>query len=86
MPIARYLTRFEETWSWRARAACRGADPTLFFKPDNEPRARAAHRERLAKQICHTCPVMLACRSHSVHAGESHGIWGGLTAIERRGL
>lgn len=86
MPPTRYLTRFEETWSWRASAACREADPTLFFQPDKEPKAHTAHRERLAKQICQTCPVMLACRGHAVRAGESHGIWGGLTAIERREL
>ncbi|MUM03956.1 MULTISPECIES: WhiB family transcriptional regulator [unclassified Mycolicibacterium] len=59
---------------------------TLFYQPDNEPRANTAHRERLAKQICRTCPVMLTCRGHAVRAGESHGIWGGLTAIERRDL
>lgn len=70
---------------WQARAACRDADPDLFFPetggPDN------GTNEALA--ICATCPVIAQCRAYAdrveARYGQSpHGVWGGSTADERR--
>jgi len=72
-----------ERWDWQLAAACRGLDSSLFFPPDGE-RARArARRIALAKSICAGCPVLTDCRSYAVAAGETCGIWGGLTEDER---
>ena len=35
------------------------------------------------KAVCWTCPVRRACLAYALDAGESFGIWGGLTAKER---
>jgi WhiB family redox-sensing transcriptional regulator len=62
-------------------AACRTADPELFF-PVTEvggPAARATIEK--AKRICGRCPVLIRCRDLGMR--ESDGIWGGLTASER---
>ena len=61
---------------WRTRAACRGANPALFYDP---------HPDRIAaaKTVCDTCPVRAACRTHAVDTAEEFGVWGGLPADER---
>jgi WhiB family redox-sensing transcriptional regulator len=66
---------------WASRGSCRTSDPELFF-----PDAPFPEHEALAKAICAACPVIAECRSYAVRAGESEGIWGGLTTAERRRL
>jgi WhiB family redox-sensing transcriptional regulator len=41
-------------------------------------------REAAAKQLCASCPVMVACREHAVRLNEGLGVWGGMTEAERR--
>ncbi|MFC7590076.1 WhiB family transcriptional regulator [Nonomuraea antimicrobica] len=41
-------------------------------------------QEARAKAVCATCQVMEECRAYALRAGESEGIWGGLTPEERR--
>jgi len=62
--------------AWRARAACRGTNPALFY--DLHPEAVAA-----AKTVCAGCPVRGTCERHALAAGEEFGVWGGLAADER---
>ena len=69
---------------WRDEAACRDADPQLFF-PDGEIRSARA-RVKMAKLICRGCPVSVTCLSWALAIGEEAGIWGGLTEDERRTL
>ena len=66
---------------WRDRAACRkpGVNPELFF-PAKGVNARPA------KRVCALCPVRQACLSWALQAGERHGIWGGVSARDRRGM
>jgi len=55
-------------------------DPDLFYKP-------GAENERDAKRICTGCPLLLACRAYALGGigwWESDGVWGGMTADERR--
>jgi WhiB family transcriptional regulator, redox-sensing transcriptional regulator len=69
---------------WRARAACRDADPELFFSDGDIGSARA--RVRTAKLICRGCPVSATCLNWALASGQEAGIWGGLTEDERHRL
>lgn len=62
--------------AWRARAACRGSSPALFY--DAHPDAVAA-----AKAVCAGCVVREHCDAQARAAGEEYGVWGGRTADER---
>ena len=65
--------------SWYRLAACRGMATGLFF-PESAGPAPAVVAE--AKAVCARCPVRERCLA--VGLREEHGIWGGLTAGERR--
>jgi WhiB family redox-sensing transcriptional regulator len=69
---------------WRDHAACRDADPELFF-PDGDPTSARA-QVKAAKQICRGCPVRTTCLNWALTGGQQHGIWGGLTEDQRRSL
>ncbi|TQC47200.1 WhiB family transcriptional regulator [Rhodococcus sp. WS4] len=75
-----------ESWDWQLSAACRDADPAVFFHPDNERGEPRASRVRAAKRICLRCPVRARCLNYALEAYERHGIWGGYTEEERRTL
>lgn len=72
-----------EVWDWQLRGACRGADSSMFFHPENERGPARSRRERKAKQICADCPVLNNCRQHALTVHEPYGVWGGLTESER---
>ena len=63
--------------AWQARAACFGADPTIFFPERGEPTT-------LAKEMCRSCPVRDECLAHAMAHNEKFGIWGGTSERERR--
>ncbi|KJK58856.1 WhiB family transcriptional regulator [Saccharothrix sp. ST-888] len=69
---------------WHTGAACRRDEAGLFFAPSKEPTAARLSREEQAKQVCARCPVLLECREHALVQPEPYGVWGGLTAAERR--
>ena len=69
---------------WHAGAACRRDEAALFFAPSKEPTAARLAREEAAKRVCARCPVLLECREHALALPEPYGVWGGLTAAERR--
>ena len=66
-------------FSWQEEALCAQTDPELFF-----PETGGLPRE--AKKICGTCPVKQKCLDYAITHNETEGIWGGLSAIERRRL
>lgn len=71
---------------WRGAAACRETDPELFF-PEDLPHPRRARRTAEAKAVCAGCPVAGECLDTALRAPElydRHGVFGGLTARERR--
>lgn len=70
--------------NWRESAACRFEDPELFF-PVTEDGASLPQIER-ARRICHRCPVEQECRAWALRRGEADGVWGGLTARQRKSL
>jgi len=66
---------------WRSAAACRSADPELFFPiSDSGPSLVQAAQ---AKAICGACPVRRQCLAFALRTRQVHGIWGGLTERER---
>jgi WhiB family transcriptional regulator, redox-sensing transcriptional regulator len=69
--------------TWMAQGACAqpGADPDAWFA-DDDRRATAA-----AVATCRGCPVRDRCLSHALGMREVlWGVWGGLTAEQRRGM
>ncbi len=64
--------------TWRTQARCRGVDPLIFHPLSDEEEANDA------KAICELCPVREACLEYAISAREKDGVWGGLTARERR--
>ncbi len=69
---------------WRDRAACRTENPELFFP--STAGAGAQRLQRQAKAVCATCPVLADCLSWALTEGLDFGVFGGLTADERRAL
>jgi hypothetical protein len=61
-------------WDWQLLARCRFMDGDLFFPREDESRAGRIRRERIAKDICASCAVLLECRDHALAAGERHGV------------
>lgn len=62
---------------WRDFALCRVTDPEAFFPETGE-------NGRPAKRVCAGCEVREACLAEALAHDERFGIWGGLTAAERR--
>jgi WhiB family redox-sensing transcriptional regulator len=72
---------------WQLKAACRGPKANVFFPPSlGEQREERAIREAEAKAICATCVVRQRCLAYALELHEVHGIWGGLTELERKAL
>lgn len=62
---------------WVVFAACRDADPDIFFPS-------TAAQEAAAKAVCATCPVSGECRAYADEAREYFGVWGGAGEKQRR--
>jgi len=69
---------------WRSRAACRRAEPELFFPVGTG--GPALVQTALATAVCRRCPVMIRCRTWALTTGQTAGIWGGMSEDERRAL
>lgn len=71
---------------WRDMAACRGADPELFYPPKQGPEDVTY---RSARRICGGCPVAADCLAEAMRleawGGKyaTFGMWGGLTPRQR---
>ena len=68
---------------WAEQAACRGSDPNLWFHPGGRG-VPASETYAAARLVCGECPVKADCLEHAIVAGETEGMWGGLTPKERR--
>lgn len=69
---------------WRHQAACRDADPEVFFPVGTTGPALA--QIEAAKAICATCSVKGTCLEWALETGQDAGVWGGLTEEERRAI
>ena len=75
------MTPIGSVQNWRSAAACRSADPDLFFPISaTDPATRQIAR---AKTICAACRVRRECLAFALRTEQVHGIWGGTTEHER---
>ncbi|HYT24906.1 MAG TPA: WhiB family transcriptional regulator [Actinomycetota bacterium] len=78
-------TRADPERDWRLDAACRDADPELFF-PDQGQLPQVA----AAKEVCAGCAVRQPCLDTALHGplrrDDQHGIFAGTTAHDRTRL
>jgi WhiB family redox-sensing transcriptional regulator len=58
--------------------------PDLFF-PDKEETYTLTNMND-AKKMCLECPLIALCAEYAIEAQEDFGVWGGLSANERRSL
>lgn len=63
---------------WMRESLCAQTDPDLFFPEGKYDRASTA------RQICGACPVLAQCRDYALNHPGLYGIWGGMSASERR--
>lgn len=69
-------------------ALCAQIDPDLWFDYDEHTR-RAKERQRqvaVAKAICASCPLLMACRDYGLETRQPYGIWGGLDEDDRQNV
>ncbi|HET6190495.1 MAG TPA: WhiB family transcriptional regulator [Trebonia sp.] len=69
---------------WRGNAACRDADPDLFFPIGTTGPALRQVQEAI--RICQTCPIQVRCLAWALEQGVTDGVWGGTTAEQRRAI
>jgi WhiB family transcriptional regulator, redox-sensing transcriptional regulator len=62
---------------WRSAAACRSADPDLFFPVSSS--GKALERAEQAIAICARCRVRRECLAFAVKTHQMHGVWGGMS-------
>lgn len=62
---------------WRDQAACRGANPGMFF-------VEVGTTLDQAKAICMACPVRQECLDEALANNERYGLFGGMSVKERR--
>jgi WhiB family redox-sensing transcriptional regulator len=58
---------------WRLRAACRRADPELFFPVSQS--GPSLDQVTQAKAICAGCPVRQQCLAFALDTRQDHGVW-----------
>jgi WhiB family redox-sensing transcriptional regulator len=71
---------------WRHQAACNNRPTDYWFPEQSRTTTTITPANQLAITICHTCPVQQQCLTWALTKPETHGIWGGLTAEQRRQL
>lgn len=57
-----------------------------FDVPSSESPKQKELREKVAKALCMTCPIIESCLEDAMKVENVSGIWGGTTDKERRGL
>lgn len=68
-----------QRWWWQA--ACRDADPELFFPISSTGAGQPQVAQ--AKAVCARCQVRAECLGFALASPQVYGIWGGTTEEER---
>lgn len=63
---------------WMQDALCAQVEPDVMFPAD-----RDAAGARRAKKLCDACPVRQLCLDYALQNNIRHGIWGGMSPLER---
>ena len=72
------------TSDWRTSAACRDADPDLFFPVGST--GPALRQIEVAKAVCRACPSLDPCLEFALRTGQDAGVWGATSEDERRAI
>lgn len=75
----RQQPRPEPEVTWRDAALCAEIDPELFFPEKGES-------SKSAKRACRQCVARQPCLEYALEHEIPFGVWGGLSARERRRL
>jgi WhiB family redox-sensing transcriptional regulator len=80
------ITELAKQPDWFDDAQCRGTETGIFFVEDSdrEDTNNWAERLSIAKAICAPCVVKADCLEFALTNRQNSGVWGGLTAKERR--
>src|SRR6516162_8567665 len=70
--------------NWQEVAACRDADPDLFFPVGTAGPALRQIDE--AKRICRACPAQARCLAWALDHRVASCVWSGTTQDERRAI
>lgn len=65
--------------TWTDDALCAQTDPDLFF-----PEKGGTSND--ARAVCQQCPVIAECLTYALDARMSDGVWGGMSAAERKAI
>lgn len=57
--------------------------PDLFFPEDLPAGGTRKQAIQMAKQLCATCPMQMACFEYAITAKERFGIWAGTLPSDR---
>lgn len=79
---AQYAALQGERRDWWRSAACREADPELFFPVATQ--GPGADEVAKAKAVCAGCGVRRECLQYALATRQLHGVWGGTTEDERQ--
>jgi WhiB family transcriptional regulator, redox-sensing transcriptional regulator len=79
-------TRQSSGADWRSQAACGDHNPDLFFPSEDAPAELVRVQEATAKAVCRSCPVAGACLATALTRRMTYGVWGGLSANDRRAV
>ena len=63
---------------WASEALCLTVDPDELFVEGSD--------QRKAVAICRRCPVMYPCGAEALDYNVEFGVWGGMTARQRRAI
>ena len=77
--------RRPSTWddtNWRDAAACRNADPDLFFPVGTT--GDAVEDTEAAIALCRRCPVREECLEFAMVTNQRDGVWGATSEEDRR--
>jgi WhiB family redox-sensing transcriptional regulator len=67
---------------WRQLAACRRADPELFFPVSTS--GPSLDQVARAKAVCAVCRVKQQCLAFALRTRQEHGVWAGMSEQELR--
>ena len=71
---------------WKDDAACRYADPEIFFPGGQRDDPESIAKTEAALALCQRCPVTAQCLDYAQRLHLDHGIYGGLSARARHRL
>ncbi|WJR32366.1 WhiB family transcriptional regulator [Mycobacteroides immunogenum] len=77
-------TILTDGFAWQLRGACRKANHDLFYSDDNERPIERRLREQHAREVCRSCTVATHCLAYALEIEEPHGMWGGMSEVERQ--